>query len=83
LIASGIVGATALGLYGLRNYRLKAYRAVYGLRDPDFHKQNLPLYHEEAKIRDKILSNVNYDLVLNLNPKKSDNSHVFNGRAKI
>jgi len=42
----------------------------------------LPLYHHEAIARDKLLSNVSYDLVLNLSNQMGD-APFFMGRANI
>lgn len=39
------------------------------LTDPHFSTQNLPLYSTEAEKRDKILTNVSYDLTIALSDK--------------
>ena len=58
--------------------------AIYShvLRDKDFKTPNLPLYHHEAEMRDRLLSNVQYDLVLNFSNQDAKNL-TFLGRVKI
>ena len=80
LMSAAVAGTAALGYYGYRRYRLTA--KLLSLRDPDFKLQNLPLYHHEAIERDRLLSNVSYDLLLNLSDQIGD-SPLFMGRAKI
>lgn len=48
------------------------------MTDPHFAQQNLPLYATEAATRDRILSNVKYDLVLAL----SKDSDTYHGKLK-
>ena len=80
LMSAAVAGTAALGYYGYMRYRLTS--AMRSLRDPDFKLQNLPLYHHEAIARDKLLSNVSYDLLLNISEQRGD-SPLFMGRAKI
>lgn len=83
-IALGGAGfAIGIGLYYAHKTSIASQLRALGARDAHFTSPNLPLYHEEAKLRDKILSNVNYDLVLNFHPLKKEETHVFLGRAKI
>ena len=80
LMSATVAGTAALGYYGYRRYRLTSN--LRSLRDPDFKLQNLPLYHHEAIARDRILSNVSYELLLNISDQRED-SPLFMGRAKI
>ena len=53
------------------------------MRDPEFHMQNLPLYHTEAIARDKLLLGVKYELIVSLLPKKRDDTHLYEGKVSI
>lgn len=53
------------------------------MRDAQFAQPNLPLYHEEAILRDRLFSNVNYDLVLNFHPLLREQAQHYLGQAKI
>ena len=81
LLGGALAGAAALGYYSLRRVNKGV---IYSniLRDKDFNLQNLPLYHHEAEMRDRLLSNVKYDLVLNFSKQDGENP-MFMGRAKI
>lgn len=81
LLGGAFAGAAALGYYGLRRLN-KGVIYSNVLRDKDFKAQNLPLYHQEAELRDRLLSNVKYDLVLNFANQEGENP-LFMGRAKI
>ena len=83
LIGTAAAGTLALGYYGLRRIRA-SHKSFVGKRDPDFNIPNLPLYHEEALKRDKILKSVNYDLLLNLLPLQGDGGkESFAGRINV
>jgi hypothetical protein len=81
LLGGALAGVAALGLYGLRKMNKGAIYS-HVLRDKDFKTPNLPLYHHEAEMRDRLLSNVKYDLVLNFTNQTGENP-TFLGRAKI
>ena len=80
LMSAAVAGTAALGYYGYRRYRHTSN--LRSLRDPDFKLQNLPLYHHEAIARDRLLSNVSYELLLNISDQRED-SPLFMGRVKI
>lgn len=75
MIAAAATGALALGVYGLKIWMRKP---LY-LRDPDFLVPNLPLFHDEAKARKKLLKDVSYDLKLNLIKPGS----MFQGKVTV
>eukprot|EP00347_Sterkiella_histriomuscorum_P001356 403372348 len=82
LLAGAAVGATALGYYGLK--QMVSHTSLNEnkqLKDEYFSESQVqPLYASEALIREKMLSNVSYELALNLEEK---NSKTFSGRVKI
>src|SRR5580658_5837832 len=78
IVAGAVVGAAALTFYAVALARRGKVTAGGRLTDSFFDQPNLPLYAKEAATREKILSNVSYDLVLALN-KTSD---TYAGRLK-
>src|SRR5690606_19830988 len=80
MIAGAVAGTAALGYYGVK----KAMHHVHSneskeLFDSHFQDQNLPLLATEASFRDRLLSNVTYELVMNLQSKESSR---YSGRLK-
>ena len=48
--------------------------------DKAFTTENLPLYASEAEVRERILSNVSYELLMNL---LGYATHKYSGRVKV
>lgn len=68
-----MIGVAALGAYGYRKY---THQSIKFAVDNLFKLENLPLYATEAFKRDKLISNVMYDLVISL----SKDSDTYEGR---
>ncbi|CDW91141.1 aminopeptidase n [Stylonychia lemnae] len=80
LIAGAVAGTAALGFYGFK--KMHHSNEMKLVSDKQFSQLSTqyPLQLNEAVFRERFLSNIQYDLVLNLHPK---DSIYYSGRIKI
>jgi hypothetical protein len=81
IVGSLIFGGLLAGYYGIKRYNSTVSDSKTGTfwhYDTSFAQPNIPLYHKTTESRDKMLSDVKYDLLLMLT--KNDN---YAGRINI
>ena len=80
LIAGAVAGTAALGYYGVKKalHQKEKSNDLRDVYDEHFTTQNLPLFAAEAALRERVLSNVAYDLVVSLS-----SGERFSGRVRV